>query len=134
MNADAALRYVETNHRAVLVTHRRDGGLQTSPIAVLPGPDGTFIISTRSVTAKARNLARDPRATLCVFPDSFSGSWVHVDGEVTVLRQPEALPALADFYHRRNGEDTTLPAFRQRMEQEGRVLLSMRPTHIVGPA
>ena len=133
MKPEEVTSYLDQNHRAILVTYRRDGSLQTSPVAVIPDGDGYAIISTRSSTAKAKNLARDPRATLCVFPDGFGGKWIHLDGTTEVHRLPEAMPRLADFYSRRAGEETGNDAFRERMESEGRVLLRIKIDRVVSP-
>ncbi len=61
MDHDAARQFVKDNHQAVLVTYRRDGNLQTSPIAVGVDDEGRLIISSRETAYKVRNLRRDPR-------------------------------------------------------------------------
>src|SRR5947209_1264676 len=66
MTADDVLNFIKTNHRAVLSTKRRDGGVQMSPVAVSVDDDGTLMISTSERTAKTKNLRRDPTAYLCV--------------------------------------------------------------------
>jgi len=119
--------------RAVLVTRRQDGGLQSSPMAVLADDDGNILTATRAKNAKTYNLVRDPRIALCLFTERWPGPWMHVEGEVKITRLPEAMPLLVDYYGRR-GQDTSTDAFRQRMLSEDRVLIRVTPTRIVAPA
>ena len=73
MNTDEARAYLATNHRAVMATFRRDGRPQLSPVVTAVDAQGRVVVSTSATSAKAKNLARDPRVSLCVFPDAFFG-------------------------------------------------------------
>jgi PPOX class probable F420-dependent enzyme len=73
MGPDDARAFVASNHRAVLVTRRSSGGLQTSPVLVGVDGEEKVVLSTREGAYKTRNLRRDPRAVLCVFSDGFFG-------------------------------------------------------------
>jgi PPOX class probable F420-dependent enzyme len=119
--------------RSVLVTRRKDGGLQSSPMSVTADDDGNVLTATRAANAKTRNLARDPRATICLFKDQWPGPWMHVEGEVEIERLPEAMPLLVEYYARR-GQDTSTDEFRQRMQHEDRVLIRIKPTRVVLPS
>jgi hypothetical protein len=70
---DQAREFVANNHRAVMITRRSAGGLQTSPVLVGIDSDGSVVISSRETAYKVRNLRRHPTATLCVFTDTFFG-------------------------------------------------------------
>jgi PPOX class probable F420-dependent enzyme len=118
--------------RAVLVTRRRDGGLQSSPMAVVADDDGNVLTATRARNAKVHNLVRDPRAALCLFTERWPGPWMHVEGEAEIERLPAAMPLLADYYRRR-GQDTSTDAFRERMTTENRVLIRIKPQRVVRP-
>ncbi len=117
--------------RAVLVTRRKNGDLQSSPMAVVADEQGNILTATRAKNAKTFNLTRDPRATLCLFTDRWPGPWLHVDGEAEIERLPEAMPLLADYYRRR-GQDTSTEAFRERMLNENRVLIRIKTQRVVG--
>ncbi|MFP5298459.1 MAG: PPOX class F420-dependent oxidoreductase [Actinomycetota bacterium] len=125
MRAEEALRFVADNHRAVLVTHRRDGGLQTSPITVGTDDDGFVVISSRETAYKVRNLERDPRATICVFTDRFFGPWVQVEGRAELVRLPEAMEGLVDYYRRISGEHPDWDDYRRAMVEDRRVLIKV---------
>src|SRR5437016_11361454 len=85
---EAVKQFGGPNTRAVLVTHRKGGGLQSSPMSVVADDDGNILTATRARNAKAYNLARDPHATLCLFTERWPGPWMHVEGEAEIERLP----------------------------------------------
>jgi PPOX class probable F420-dependent enzyme len=119
--------------RAVLITRRKEGGLQSSPMSVVVDDDGNVLTATRAKNAKTYNLARDPSATLCLFDERWPGPWMQVEGEAEIERLPEAMALLTDYYRRR-GQDTTTEAFRERMLSENRVLIRVKTQRVVRPA
>jgi multiple sugar transport system ATP-binding protein len=64
MSPDEAGEFVASNHRAVLITRRSGGGLQTSPVLVGVDDEGKVVISTREGAYKTRSLRRDPTVVL----------------------------------------------------------------------
>src|SRR5262245_8242900 len=104
MDLDEARRFLTAHHRAVLATRRRDGRPQMSPVVAGVDAAGRAIVSCSETTSKARNLRRDPRASLCVFVDAFYGPWVQIDGTAEVVGLPEAMEPLVDYYRRITGE------------------------------
>lgn len=126
MDPDEAREFIRTQHRAVLGTFRSNGTPQLSPVTVNVDGEGYAVISTRQTAYKVRNLRRDPRAYLCVFPDAFYGRWIQADGEVTIVDLPDAMEGLVDFYRRTAGEHPDWDEYRTAMVREQRVLLRMR--------
>jgi PPOX class probable F420-dependent enzyme len=123
MGPDDAREFVASNHRAVLITHRASGGLQSSPVLVGVDGDGRIVISTREAAYKTRNLRRDPSAVLCVFSDDFFSGWLQVEGTAQVVSLPEAMEGLVDYYRRISGEHPDWDEYRLAMRQQRRVLL-----------
>ncbi len=123
MDIDRAREFVRRHHRAVLATRARDGGIQQSPVLVVVDADGRFAVSSRETAYKVRNLRRDPWAQLCVFTNSFFGSWYYVEGRAAVLGLPEAMDPLVDYYRQAAGEHDDWDDYRRTMEQERRVLV-----------
>ncbi len=117
--------FAQGTTRAVLVTRRKDGGLQTSPMAVVADDNGDVLTATRAKNAKVHNLVRDPHCALNLFDERWPGPWIHVEGTVSISRLPEAMPLLQRYYARR-GQDTSTEEFRQRMLSEDRVLLRIK--------
>lgn len=131
MSPEQGLAFVERHHRAVMVTHGRDGAVQTSPVTVGRAGD-RVAISSRDTAFKVRNLRRDPRTTLTVFTDGFYGDWVQIDGRAEVVGLPEAMDGLVEYYRRISGEHPDWDEYRAAMERDRRVLVLVTPEH-VGP-
>ena len=124
MNIAEAQSFLSQHHRGVLVTRKRDGGLQMSPVS--PGVDaaGRVIITTRETAYKTKNLRRDPQVSLCVFTDGFHGSnWIQINGRAEIVSLPEAMEPLIDWHRRVKGEHANWAEYRQAMKTQRRVLL-----------
>jgi PPOX class probable F420-dependent enzyme len=115
--------FVRNNHRAVLVTRRADGRLQTSPIVCGLHDDGRVAISVTEDRAKTKNLQRDARATLCVMNNGFFGDWVQIDGTAEVVPTAEAIDGLVALYRQIGGEHPDWDDYRAAMVRDRRVLL-----------
>ena len=124
----AALEFIRANHRAVLATHRRDGGLQLSPVLATVDGEGRVVVSTRERAMKTLNVRRDRRVALCAISERFFGEWHSVEGEAEVVSLPEAMEPLIDYYRRAAGEHPDWDDYRQAMEREDRVLLRITVT------
>jgi PPOX class probable F420-dependent enzyme len=118
-----AIDFLHDQHRAILSTRRSDGSPQLSPVAVAADDDGRILISTRETAIKAKNLARDPRASLCVINDSFYGQWIQVDGTAEIIHLPDALELLVDYYRRISGEHPDWTEYRSAMNRDQRLIL-----------
>ena len=132
MQTERAREFMRVNHRAVLATSRSDGRPQLSPVTVGVGEDGRVLISTRETAMKTKNLERDPRASLCVMNDGFFGDWVQAEGEAEIIRLPEAMDLLVDYYRRVSGEHPDWEDYRQAMRRDRRVIVAITLTR-VGP-
>jgi PPOX class probable F420-dependent enzyme len=130
---DEAREFVASNHRAVLITRRSGGGLQTSPVLVGVDDEGKLVISTREGAYKTRNLRRDPTAVLCVVSDAFFGRWIQIEGTAQIVSLPEAMAGLVDYYRRISGEHPDWDDYRRAMQHERRVLVRVS-IDAVGPA
>ncbi len=128
MTTDDAREFVANNHRAVMITRRSAGGLQTSPVTVGIDSDGKVVISSRETAYKVRNLRRDPRLWLCVLPDGFFGRWVQLAGTAEIVELPHAMELLVDYYRRVSGEHDDWDDYRAAMQREHRVLVRMELT------
>jgi PPOX class probable F420-dependent enzyme len=132
LDLDQARDYLRTNHRAILATMRRDGTPQMSPVACAVDSSGAVVVSSRETAVKTKNVRRDPRAWLCVFPDAFYGGFVQVEGDVTVVSLPEAMDGLIDYYRNVAGEHPDWDDYRAAMVKEQRVLIRLELTR-AGP-
>ncbi len=124
MTPEEARRFVADHHRAVLITRRRDGRLQTSPVTV-GADDHGVVMSSRETAYKTRNIRRDPNVTLCVFTDAFFGPWIQIDGRAELVPLPEAMEELVEYYRRIRGEHPDWDEYRRAMETDDRVLIKL---------
>jgi len=111
---------------------RADGAPQFSPVTATADDAGLVLISTRETAFKARNLARNPRASLCVMNDGFFGEWIQVDGTAEIIQLPAALDLLVDYYRRIAGEHPDWDDYRSAMRRERRVMVRVTITR-AGP-
>jgi PPOX class probable F420-dependent enzyme len=118
-----ATSFISKNPRAVLATIRSDGRPQMSPIVAAVDDVGRVLISTRETAIKAKNLARDPRASLCVLNDRFFGEWVQAEGTAELIHLPEAMPLLEDYYRRISGEHPDWADYRAAMQRDRRLIV-----------
>jgi PPOX class probable F420-dependent enzyme len=123
MDLDDARAYVRDHSHAVLSTVKRDGTPQLSPVTVAVDDEGRVVVSSRETAYKTKNLRRDARAWVCVFPDGFYGPWVQLQGTVDVLSLPDALEPLVAYYRAVAGEHEDWDDYRRAMVAEQRCLL-----------
>ena len=132
MDLDRAREFMRVHHRAVLATSRSDGHPQLSPVTVGVDDSGRVLISTRETAIKAKNLERDPNASLCVMTDRFFGEWVQAEGTAEIIRLPEAMDLLVDYYRRISGEHPDWDDYRNAMRRDRRVIVAITLTR-AGP-
>lgn len=125
VDRDELLEFVRPRHHGVLVTTRRDGRPQLSPVTMGVDGEGRIVVSTYPERAKARNLRRDPRASMCVLSDDFGGAWVQVDGTAEVLDLPDALEPLVEYYRSISGEHPDWDEYRDAMRRQGKCLVRL---------
>jgi PPOX class probable F420-dependent enzyme len=123
VDIERAIEFLRNQHRAVLATRRSDGRPQLSPIVAAVDDNGAILISTRETAVKAKNLARDPRASLCVINDGFYGQWIQVDGTAEIVHLPDALELLVDYYQKISGEHPDWAEYRSAMVQDQRLIV-----------
>jgi len=127
-----AADFLRAHHRAVLATSRADGMPQLSPVTCTVDDEGRVLISTRETAVKTKNLRRRPRASLCVFTDTFFGEWVQVEGNAEVISLPDAMDLLVEYYRRVSGEHPDWDDYRAAMIRDRRVIARITITR-AGP-
>ncbi|MCF6743776.1 PPOX class F420-dependent oxidoreductase [Blastococcus sp. KM273128] len=123
VDREALLEFLRPRHRAVLLTRRREGGPQLSPVTCGVDGEGRVVVSTYPQRAKVVNARRDPAVSLCVLSDEWDGPWVQLDGRAEVLDLPEALEPLVEYYRSISGEHPDWAEYRTAMERQGKALL-----------
>jgi PPOX class probable F420-dependent enzyme len=119
----ALLGFLRPRHHALLLTRRRSGGVQLSPVTCGVDGEGRIVVATYPQRAKVVNARREPAVSLCVLSDEWDGPWVQVDGSAEVLDLPEALEPLVDYYRAISGEHPDWNEYREAMTRQGKSLL-----------
>ncbi|WP_436761507.1 PPOX class F420-dependent oxidoreductase [Streptosporangium sp. V21-05] len=127
VSRDLLLDFLRDRHRALVITTRRDGRPQASPVTCGVDSEGRIVVSTYPERAKTSNARRDPRVSVVVLSDDFDGPWVQVDGTAEVLDLPEALEPLVDYYRSISGEHPDWDEYRAAMARQGKSLLRVTP-------
>ena len=128
VDRDALLEFLRPRHQAVLLTRRRSGGSQLSPVTCGVDADGRIVVSTYPQRAKVANARRNPEVSLCVLSPEWDGAWVQVDGRAEVLDLPGALEPLVEYYRSISGEHPDWDEYRAAMSRQGKALLRITPT------
>ncbi|MCO1655970.1 PPOX class F420-dependent oxidoreductase [Pseudonocardia humida] len=128
VDRDALLEFVRPRHRMVLLTPRSDGGSQGSPVTAGVDAEGRIVIATYPERAKATNVARHGKASVVVLSDDFDGPWVQVDGDAELLRLPEAVEPLVEYFRAVSGEHPDWDEYREAMRTQGKALIRITPT------
>lgn len=120
---DDLLAFLRPRSRTLLLTRRRDGAAQLSPVSAGVDAEGRVVVATYPQRAKVVNARRDPRVSLCFVSEEWDGPWVQVDGRAEVLEGPASLDAFVDYYRSIAGEHPDWEDYRAAMVRQGKVLL-----------
>jgi PPOX class probable F420-dependent enzyme len=125
VDRDHLLDFVRPRHRMTLVTTRRDGRLQVSPVTGGVDDEGRIVISTYPDRAKVVNLRRSAAASVLVHSDDWGGPYVQVDGAAEVLDMPsgETEDALVEYFRCIAGEHPDWNEYRAAMRRQGKSLI-----------
>ncbi|WP_052851184.1 PPOX class F420-dependent oxidoreductase [Streptomyces avicenniae] len=121
------LDFVRPRHRALLITHRTDGGPQASPLTCGVDDAGRLVIATYPDRAKTVNARRRPEVSVVVLSDEWDGPWVQIDGTAEVLDVPEAIEPLVEYYRNIAGEHPDWAEYRTAMARQGKSLIRVTP-------
>lgn len=128
VDLEQLLEFVRPRHHLVLVTSRRDGSPQVSPVTGGVDEQGRIVISTYPERAKTANARRHPDVSVLVLSDEFDDAWVQVDGTCEVIDPPDSVEPLVDYFRAVAGEHPDWDEYRQAMRDQGKSLLRITPT------
>jgi PPOX class probable F420-dependent enzyme len=117
------LDFVRPRHHATLVTRRRDGRPQLSPVTCGLDDQGRMVVSTYPKRAKAANARRDPAVSVLVHSDDWDGAYVQVDGTAEVIDMPDAVEPLVDYFRCISGEHPDWDEYRDAMRRQNKSLI-----------
>lgn len=127
VDRDGLLEFIRPRHSMVVVTTRRDGRPQLSPVSGGVDAEGRIVVASYPERAKSANLRRSSDASVLVLSDDFGGAWVQVDGDGEGLDLPEAMEPLVDYFRSIAGEHPDWDDYRRAMRDQGKCLLRITP-------
>ena len=110
---------------ATLATHRKDGSILLSPVWH-EWADGGFSISIWAQDIKAKNLARDPRATVIVAENELPYRGIEVSGKATVEALPDLMPLVRRLAQRYMVKEAGL-AYAETFADDALELIRLTP-------
>lgn len=123
LTRDELVEFLRPRHHVLLMTNKRDGSAQLSPVSAGVDPDGRIMIATYPQRAKTHNARRNPQVSLCFVSDDWDDAWVQVDGTAEVLDMPAAADAFVDYYRSIAGEHPDWEEYRAAMIKQDKSLL-----------
>lgn len=133
MEIAQAKAFLQQNHRACIAVRQKDGWPQMT--LVTPGIDaqGRVLMTSRGTTYKVKHIRRDPRVSMLIFGEQYSGSkFVQIHGTAEIVDQPEAIDALVYWYKQVRGEHKNWNDYKKQMQDEKRVIIRVN-IEKVGP-
>ena len=127
VDRDGLTEFLRPRHHMILLTWRRDGGVQGSPVTAGVDDEGRIVVATYPERAKSTNVARRPRASVIVLSEEFNGPWVQVDGDAELITLPDAVEPLVDYFRSISGEHPDWDEYRQAMVDQGKCLIRITP-------
>jgi PPOX class probable F420-dependent enzyme len=127
VSQEELLEFLGTRHRGVLVTRRRDGGPQLSPVTCGVDPEGRVVVSTYPQRAKSMNARRDPHVSILVQGEDWNDEYVQVDGIAAVLDLPDSVEPLVDYFRAVSGEHPDWDEYREAMTRQGKSIIRIEP-------
>ncbi len=120
-------KFVAENHRGVLVARKRDGWPQLTLVTPAVDAEGRVIVHSRAASYKVKNIRREPRVSMLVMGEHFSGSpYVQLHGTAEVVAQPEAMDLLVYWHRLVRGEHPNWPEYREKMKEEQQVVIRIK--------
>jgi len=129
--SEAARKILDDVNPAILATINPDGSPQTSVVWIGRDADD-LLISSAAGRRKDRNLARDPRVSLCAYDRHDSEQYIEVRGlaTVTVDTGRQLAVSLAEKYEGPGAGE----AFLQLPPEVIRIVIRITPGRVAGTA
>lgn len=119
------LDFLRSRHDGILVTTRRDGSPQLSPVSYGVDEEGRVVVSSYPERAKSANARRNPAASLMSLGPAFNDPWAQVDGTAEVIELPDAVEPLVDYFRAISGEHPDWDEYREAMVAQGKCLIRL---------
>lgn len=117
------LDFVSPRHHLTLITHKRDGGVQVSPVTSGLDSEGRIVIATYPERAKVYNIRRNPSVTALIHSDEWNDAYVQIDGTAEIIDLPDSVEPLVEYFRSVAGEHSDWNEYREAMRKQGKSLI-----------
>ncbi|AYJ51086.1 PPOX class F420-dependent oxidoreductase [Rhodococcus sp. P1Y] len=117
------LDFIRPRHHCTLITHKRNGDLQVSPVTSGVDSEGRIVIASYPERAKVANIRRDSAVTVCIHSDEWNDQYVQIDGTAEILDLPDAVEPLVEYFRSIAGEHSDWDEYREAMVKQGKSLI-----------
>jgi PPOX class probable F420-dependent enzyme len=133
VDRDRLLDFLRPRDQAVLLTRRRDGGAQLSPVTYGVDGEGRIVVSTYPQRAKVANARRASAVSLCVLSPDWDGPWRKEDPPGPHRSHARGRTLQGGRGHRSiSGEHPDWDEYRAAMVRQGKSLMRI-PVNRWGP-
>jgi PPOX class probable F420-dependent enzyme len=124
MDLATAQKFLQENHRACIAVRQNDGWPQMTLVTPATDAQGRIIVTSRGTTYKVKHLRRDPRVSMLIFGEQYSGSkFVQIHGTSEIIDLPQAMDTLIYWYKQVRGEHKNWDEYKKKMQDEKRVII-----------
>ena len=124
MDIATAQKFLRDNHRACIAVRQKDGWPQMTLVTPAIDVEGRIIITSRGTTYKIKHLRRDPRVSMLIFGEQYSGSkFVQIHGTAELIELPKAMDILIYWYKQVRGEHKNWDDYKKQMQDEKRTII-----------
>ncbi len=114
-----------------LATVRPDGRPHLAPVWYDVDDEGLLVFNTGAATVKGRNLAADPRLSVCVDDDRPPFSFVVVEGTAEISDELDAVRSWATRIGGRYMGEDRATEYGERNGVPGELVIRVRPTRVL---
>ncbi|MBI3127636.1 MAG: PPOX class F420-dependent oxidoreductase [Candidatus Tectomicrobia bacterium] len=129
MNRAEALAFLQRCKHGVLATLLPDGRPHPTPVVFGLMGEAIEISMTRD-RVKTRNLRRDPRATLCAFPEGSWHPYLCAEGRAELVEDPDGQRNLTLYRHIAGKDPDDLEEYLQAMKKDKRLVCRLKPERL----
>ena len=123
VSKDELLEFIRPRHQTILITQRKDGSPQASPVTGGVDDSGRLVIATYPKRAKTTNAKARPQVSAVILSDSFNDAWVQIHGTAEVIDAADDVEPFVEYFRNISGEHSDWDEYRQAMRDQGKSLI-----------
>ncbi|HEY5640113.1 MAG TPA: PPOX class F420-dependent oxidoreductase [Dehalococcoidia bacterium] len=130
--SDEQRQFLESHRLCVFGFNRRNGPPSLSPVYYFMDGD-EIVISTTESRVKAKAVQRNPEVSICVLDEKMPFAYLTIYGHARIEEEGAAdvMRRIGEAMSGSPGSEAALPVLEQRVKEEGRVVICVKPAEVV---